>query len=66
MPTYAFECRNPETPHRFEIIQPISAELPKTCTECGAGVDQTYDDRPTQSVIFRGRGWTPNFHGPSR
>lgn len=64
MPTYQFECENPspEGPHQFEVIQPITAALPKECPECGAPVYQTYVDRPSQSVIFRGGGWTPRFH----
>jgi putative FmdB family regulatory protein len=59
MPTYQFECENG---HRYEILQPISQPLPKECQECGASVEQTYENRPKGTVIFRGHGWTPKFH----
>ena len=63
MPIYVYEC--PTCSHRFEAIKldPTGDDSWAVCPECKAAATKI----PTASSIhFKGKDWTPRFHGPGR
>jgi putative FmdB family regulatory protein len=62
MPNYEFKCE--ECEHTFEKNLPVRSRDLKTCPECRAkALTRLITGCAT---IFKGKGWTPRFHGDKK
>lgn len=61
MPLYEYECFLCR--HRFERIQPVSAEPSRECPECGGAVRRLLG---TPALQFKGSGWYVTDYGSGR
>ncbi|MBW3537538.1 MAG: FmdB family transcriptional regulator [Actinobacteria bacterium] len=52
MPTYEYKCR--ACGHRFEAVQPFSAEPLKECRECGGELGKVFG---SIGITFKGSGF---------
>ena len=60
MPTFDYECASCK--HRLEVYQAMSAEKLVHCPACGDMTLERLIGRGS-GVVFRGKDWTPRFHG---
>lgn len=61
MPIYVYRC--PEG-HTTELLQPVSAEAPDSCPECGAAPLEKLLAPPL--IQFKGSGFYSTDYGKSR
>ena len=52
MPTYEYACT--ECGDRTEVVQPISAAAPTTCTVCGGALRKVFSP---VGIVFKGSGF---------
>jgi putative FmdB family regulatory protein len=62
MPTYEYEC--PNCGHQFASWRPPEKRKYAPCNVCGRNANKVIRTAP--GVSFKGKGWTPKFHGGGR
>ncbi len=61
MPIYEYQCEACE--HKFDMLQKITAEPLKECSECGGPVHKLIS---STSFILKGGGWYATEYGKNR
>lgn len=54
MPTYTYQCQNPDCANRFETVQTMREKALDTCPKCRAKVERIPAALP---FILKGKGW---------
>jgi putative FmdB family regulatory protein len=58
MPLFEFECN--KCGKRLEVLQKINSIKEPECPKCKLQMNRLFN---TPAVHFKGKGWTPQFHG---